>query len=155
MMPIYGKHYYSPTVITSVYLTELGDRIEEGFLVTILIKNRRISIILVVESNKEVDKGIWDSINFINVQFKKDGNRIKVTYKLTTTIILQMFFKHTTCGEVDLSGSVTRQNEETYEIKSYLDNQFHIEKIGKMVEELESTLRNQIEEVYFKKSQEV
>jgi capping protein beta len=66
-----------------------------------------------------------------------------------------MFFKHTTCGEVDLSGSVTRQNEETYEIKSYLDNQFHIEKIGKMVEELESTLRNQIEEVYFKKSQEV
>ena len=48
MMPIYGKHYYSPTVITSVYLTELGDRIEEGFLVTILIKNRRISIILVV-----------------------------------------------------------------------------------------------------------
>jgi capping protein beta len=89
--------------------------------------------------------------------FKNEGGRIKVTYKLTTTIILQMSFKHTVCGIVDLSGSITRQNEETYEFKStnYTDHQFHIEKIGKMVEELESTLRNQIEEIYFKKSQEV
>lgn len=66
-----------------------------------------------------------------------------------------MSFKHPVCGEVDLSGSVTRQNEETYEIKSYNDHQVHIEKIGKMVEDLESVLRSQIEEVYFKKSQEV
>lgn len=112
---------------------------------------------IVVESKKEVDKGIWDSINFVNVQFKTEGNRTKVVYKLTTTIILQMSFKHLVCGLVDLSGSITRQNEETYELKStnLLDQQFHVEKVGKMVEELESTLRNQIEEIYFKKSQEV
>jgi capping protein beta len=111
----------------------------------------------VVESKKEVEKGIWDSINFVNVQFVSEGNRLKAVYKLTTTIILQMSFKHPVCGLVDLSGSITRQNEETFEIKSgnHNDHQFHIEKIGKMVEELESTLRNQIEEIYFKKSQEV
>ena len=66
-----------------------------------------------------------------------------------------MTFKHNVCGEVDLSGSITRQNEDTYEMKSYLDQHFHTEKIGKMVEDLEGTLRSQIEEVYFKKSQEV
>ena len=92
----------------------------------------------------------------MNVQFKTEGNKIKVMYKLTTTIILQMSFKHTVCGVVDLSGSMTRQNEETYELKGgYNDHQFHIEKIGKLVEDLESTLRSQIEEIYFKKSQEV
>jgi len=148
VFPIYAKHYYSNTAITSVYLTELGEKIEEGFLVTVLIKND-------VESKKEVDKGIWDSINFMNVQFRNEGNKIKVTYKLTTTIILQMSFKHNVCGVVDLSGSITRQNEETCEIKSYLDQQAHIEKIGKMIEDLESILRAQIEEIYFKKSQEV
>ena len=36
-----------------------------------------------------------------------------------------------------------------------MDQHFHTEKIGKMVEDLEGTLRSQIEEVYFKKSQEV
>jgi capping protein beta len=89
--------------------------------------------------------------------FKQEGNRLKAQYKLTTTIILQMSFKHPVCGVVDLSGSITRQNDETYEIKSgnYNDHQFHVEKIGKMVEELETILRNQIEEIYFKKSQEV
>lgn len=44
-----------------------------------------------------------------------------------------MSFKHFVCGDVDLSGSVTRKNEETFEIKSFNDHQFHIEKIGKMV----------------------
>jgi len=87
----------------------------------------------------------------MNVQFRNEGNKIKVTYKLTTTIILQMSFKHNVCGVVDLSGSITRQNEETCEIKSYLDQQAHIEKIGKMIEDLESILRAQIEEIYFKK----
>jgi capping protein beta len=86
-----------------------------------------------------------------------EGKTLKAVYKLTTSIILQMSFNHTVCGLVDLSGSITRQNEETFEVKSgnHNDHQFHVEKIGKMVEELESTLRNQIEEVYFKKSQEV
>jgi|LauGreDrversion4_2_1035121.scaffolds.fasta_scaffold2016161_1 hypothetical protein len=36
-----------------------------------------------------------------------------------------------------------------------MDHQAHIENIGKMVEEFECTLRNDIEEIYFKKTQEI
>ncbi len=36
-----------------------------------------------------------------------------------------------------------------------MDHQAHIENIGKMVEEFECNLRNDIEEIYFKKTQEI
>ncbi len=40
---VYSKQYYSPSAVTSAYLTELGEKLEEGFLVTILVKNSYIS----------------------------------------------------------------------------------------------------------------
>jgi len=40
-------------------------------------------------------------------------------------------------------------------MKSYLDVDFHIEKIGKLVENFENYLRNQIDEIYVKKPKEV
>jgi hypothetical protein len=39
MFKVYSKQYYSNSAITSSYLTELGEKFEEGFLVSILIKN--------------------------------------------------------------------------------------------------------------------
>lgn len=103
MFSLYSKAYYSPITISSVYCWELGDSIEEGFAVAILIKNN-------VNLEKEVNKGQWDSNNVINVTFSKiDHNKIQVTYKLTTTIILQMNFEHKICGKVSLSGTVSRQ----------------------------------------------
>ncbi len=64
-----------------------------------------------------------------------------------------MKFKHQVCGDVDLSGSMTKQVEDSFFISSHTNYQFHIEKIGGMVEELESSLRAAIEEIYFKKTQ--
>jgi len=148
MFPHYAKNYYGNQAICSVFLTEIGEKIEEGFIATILIKNS-------IESKKEVEKGAWDSINFVNVEFHKEGDKIKVNYKLTLTIILQMSFKHPVCGHVDLSGTLTKQTTYDAIAKTYLDHQFHIEKIGNMVEELETMMRSQIEEVYFKKTQEI
>jgi capping protein (actin filament) muscle Z-line, beta len=151
---IYSKQYYSNTAITSTYLTDLGEKIDDGFLVTILIKHSKKYIILVVDKRKGIESGIWDSINFVNVKFQNEGG-LKATYKLTTTVILQMCLNHNICGTVDLSGSITKQVETTVPIKSFHDHQAHVDNIGKLVEELETTLRNQVEEIYFKKSQEV
>lgn len=39
--------------------------------------------------------------------------------------------------------------------KSYLDEQFHVNNIGNMIEDCENNLRNTIEEIYLKKSKEV
>jgi capping protein beta len=109
---------------------------------------------VVVDKKKGLESGIWDTINFVNVKFQNEGS-LKATYKLTTTVILQMSLNHNVCGAVDLSGSITKQVETTAAIKSFYDHQSHVDNIGKLVEELETTLRNQVEEIYFKKSQEV
>jgi capping protein beta len=103
MFGLYSRAYYSPTTISSVYCWDLGNKIEDGFAIAILIKND-------VNLEKEIDSGKWDSNNVINVSFSEiDANKINVTYKLTTTVILQMSFDHNTCGKVRLSGTVSRQ----------------------------------------------
>jgi capping protein beta len=103
MFSLYIRAYYSPSTICSVYCWDFGDNIEEGFAVAILIKNN-------VDLQKEVNKGQWDSNNVINVTFSAiENNKIRVTYKLTTTILLQMNFEHKICGKVSLSGTVSRQ----------------------------------------------
>lgn len=108
----------------------------------------------VVDQKKGIESGVWDTINFVNVKFSNDGG-LKATYKLTSTVILQMSLSHNICGAVDLSGSITKQIESTVPIKSPQDHQAHVENVGRLVEDIETTLRNQVEEIYFKKSQEV
>lgn len=101
----YIKNYYAPTAICSVYAWELGNEIKEGFCVAILIKNS-------VNDIKQVDNGTWDSTNFFTVNFKEDANNygaIKAVYTLTTTVILQMVTNHKVCGNITVSGSMTRQ----------------------------------------------
>jgi capping protein beta len=146
---IYAKSYYSPSTIISCYVWELGHKIEDGFAVAILVKNS-------VSLAKEVESGIWDSSNFITVNFNKTGeNGIEAVYKLTTTIMLQMSFNHKICGKVNLAGSMTKQFIQKNEIKSYIDESQHVENIGNLVEDMENNMRNIIEEVYIKKSKEV
>ena len=99
---LYSKAYYSPTTITSTYCWELEDSIEKGFAVALMIKNN-------VNLEKDVDSGVWDSSNVINVTFNDVGGKIEVNYKLTTSVILQMSFDHKICGKVSLSGTVSRQ----------------------------------------------
>jgi capping protein beta len=99
----YARSYYSPTAICSCYCWEIGDTIEEGFEVGVIIKNK-------VNLEKEIDSGIWDSSNIVNVTFiKEDGDKLKAVYKLTTSVSLQMYFDHKTCGKINLSGTVSRQ----------------------------------------------
>jgi hypothetical protein len=43
----------------------------------------------------------------------------------------------------------------THSASTYLDHQCHATNIGAMIEENESTLRQKIEGIYFKKSKEV
>jgi hypothetical protein len=47
------------------------------------------------------------------------------------------------------------KSHETHNSKSYMNDDFHINNIGTMVEEMENTLRAIIEEIYIKKSKEV
>lgn len=148
MFGLYARAYYSSHCKSSCYVWELGEKIEEGFAVAVLIKQT-------VDLEKEVDSGKWESNNVVNVTFNQIGEKIEVTYKLTTSVVLQMKFDHKTCGKVSLSGTVSRQMQETHTAKSYLNDEFHVTNIGNMIEDCENSLRNIVEEIYVKKSKEV
>jgi len=55
-------------------------------------------------------------------------------------------------GEVNLSGSMTRQTEQDWPIH---DTASHISNIGRMIEVMEIKMRNVLQEVYFGKTRDI
>jgi len=102
MFNTYAHVYYSSTSIASVYCWELGQNLHQGFAVAVLIRNA-------INIEKEVDSGVWESNNVVNVTYTNEGDKLNVLYKLTTTIVLQMNFHHNLCGKITLSGTVSKQ----------------------------------------------
>lgn len=103
MFAIYVKNYYTSQTVCSVYLYEIGTRVEDGFVVVVLIKN-------VVNLVKGVDDGEWDTTNFITVNYSyNEKNELMANYNLITTLLLQMKFDHKVCGKINLSGNVTKK----------------------------------------------
>lgn len=68
-----------------------------------------------------------------------DESKKKATYKITTSVILDMSIKNDQVGEVTISGSLIKAREESYSYeKEKVLDEFHLEKIGKLVEEMET-----------------
>lgn len=59
-----------------------------------------------VEGDRAVKEGVWDSIHVVEVEVHSPK---RATYKLTTTIMLQMSVEKPDIGDTLLSGSLTRQ----------------------------------------------
>jgi capping protein beta len=136
----YRKLYFEGG-LSSVYLWDL----EEGksFAGCFLIKKS-------TESGRYVKSGCWDSIHVVEVNEEEGG--AKANYKLTTTVMLSMAVTREAVGDVDLSGSLTRQATNRMSLDS--DNG-HISNIGKMIEEMETNIRGRLDELYIKKTQQI
>jgi hypothetical protein len=97
----YSELYYGPNAVSSVFIWEQGDTIQKGFNVAMLIKNS-------IDQIKNLNKGEWESINIITVNFftekDKTTERIKVSYKLNTNICYSLSF-----DSIDISGELTKQ----------------------------------------------
>lgn len=61
---------------------------------------------LEVEEGRYVKDGSWDSIHIVEVT---EHSSTKASYKLTTTIILNMGVDRSSVGETVIAGSLTRQ----------------------------------------------
>jgi capping protein beta len=55
-------------------------------------------------------------------------------------------------GEINLSGSMTRQMEQDHPVQ---DATSHVQNVGRMVEDMEIKMRNLLQEVYFGKTRDV
>jgi len=132
------REMYFEGGVSSVYMWDL----DHGFACVVLIKK-------VGEGSKKM-KGAWDSIHVVEVLTSDRG---VATYKLTSTVMLYMKTNKASHGEMNLSGSMTRQVENK-DCPVDAENP-HVVNIGKMVEEMEIKMRNSLQEVYFGKTKDV
>eukprot|EP01027_Heterolobosea_sp_BB2_P023924 GEZU01035990.1.p1 GENE.GEZU01035990.1~~GEZU01035990.1.p1 ORF type:complete len:271 (-),score=103.11 GEZU01035990.1:439-1251(-) len=130
----YRELYYEGGV-SSVYFWDL----EEGFAACVLIKKD-------AAGQRGVEKGSWDSIHVIEVT---ENSATNAHYKLTSTIMLGM---KAASGNLDLSGSITRQSEQDCAVNQV---NTHIVNMGNMIQDMENKLRNALDQVYFGKTVEI
>jgi len=105
-----------------------------------------------VEGGKFVELGGWDSISVVEVHDANTKASGKATYKLTTTIMLSMGVNKEEVGSTNLSGSLTRQSEQTLAVT---DAKPHLANVGRMIEDLESDMRSNLNQLYILKTREI
>lgn len=95
------------------------------------------------------DSANWDSIHVFEIE---PNGRRSATYRLTSTVMLDLQDSNSKIGKLDLAGSITRQHERNMATE---DSASHIANIGTLIEEVESSLRNTLNEVYFGKTKDI
>ncbi len=138
---VYRELYYEGGV-SSAYLWAL----EEGFAGVVLFK----------KTVSGSGKGGWDSIHVLEVT-EAAGKR-SAHYKLTSTVILDLGLSSGTVDNLDLAGNLTRQTQSDCQLSGHRDpevEQSHVVNIGRMVEDMETRMRNLLQEVYFGKAKDV
>ncbi|KAK0298785.1 F-actin-capping protein subunit beta [Friedmanniomyces endolithicus] len=143
---VYRELYYEGG-ISSAYLWAL----EEGFAGVVLFKKTS-------SAGGSAGKGGWDSIHVLEVS-EAAGKR-SAHYKLTSTVILDLGLSSSTVDSLELAGNLTRQTESdlalTHSGSRESDiEQSHVVNIGRMVEDMETRMRNLLQEVYFGKAKDV
>lgn len=113
----------------------------------------------------------------MNVIDIKEDDKKKITFKITSSIILEMAIKDNKAGDVNISGSLTKavnniylkinivfretcfwykKKEEIFSAEHEKDmDSFYLEKIGRLVEDMESYLRSHLDTIYVGKTKEV
>jgi len=127
---VYREMYYDGGV-SSVYLWDL----DSGFAGAVLIKKA---------GELKSATGCWDSIHVIEVEEKSNGRTAR--YKLTSTIMLWLETQDGETGCFNLGGSLTRMTEKEVQMS---DANNHIVNIGRLVEDMENSIRKQLNDVYF------
>eukprot|EP00246_Nothoceros_aenigmaticus_P003551 TRINITY_DN14728_c0_g1_i1.p1 TRINITY_DN14728_c0_g1~~TRINITY_DN14728_c0_g1_i1.p1 ORF type:complete len:286 (-),score=49.63 TRINITY_DN14728_c0_g1_i1:201-1025(-) len=145
---IYRDQYYEGGS-SSVYAWEPQDG--EGFAACFLIKKDGS------QSGQGrrglLQHGLWDAIHVIEVGVELDS---PCHYCLTSTVMLSLSTGDAVQASDNgikafaLSGSITRRVEADMPL-----GQGHVSNMGKMIEEMESKLRNVLDQVYFGKTKEL
>ena len=92
----------------------------------------------------------------MSVEFSGDkSKKLKAKYNLITSLMCSMTFEGKNCGKINLSGSLTRKSRSVEDINDYYDYDSHIENIGVLIEDLETSIRNSLEYIYVMKTKEI
>ncbi|KAF8377221.1 hypothetical protein HHK36_030595 [Tetracentron sinense] len=138
---VYRDQYYEGGS-SSVYMWEDDN---EGFVACFLIKK---------DGSKSghgrrgyLQEGAWDAIHVIEVGAEEEQT---AHYCLTSTVMLSLTTSDESSGTFNLSGSIRRQMSMDLSVA-----EGHLCNMGRMIEEMESKLRNSLDQVYFGKTKEM
>jgi capping protein beta len=144
LLEAYTRAYYK-TGISSCYFWEMPGG--SNFAAAWLIKKD------VTEDQRFVRLGTWDSIHVIEVKEEGDG---KAKYTLTTTVILTFEVANDSLGEAKVGGYLNRQAEKRTKFEPYeagvIQERSHLQNMGKMLEEMENRIRNELDSIYISKT---
>ena len=138
----YARVYYGNEAISSCYIYDLEkDSVtgHEGFWGFLLIKKN---------SKNEAGEGVgcWDSVSKFRCEYNPKTEM--AAYELETTIMLKLTQSQ---KNVNLSGALTRIRPSRNNVKYYKDRD-HIINIGRMIDSAECSMREDLIEIYFKKT---
>ncbi|KAF2858353.1 F-actin capping protein, beta subunit [Piedraia hortae CBS 480.64] len=141
---VYRELYYDGG-ISSAYLWAL-DQAQSGFAGVILLQNRTPK------------GGEWDGIHVFEVE--EAATKRSALYKLTSTVILDLQGqqKLTAGPAVELAGNLTRQTQADMQLTGFREAEIeksHVANMGRMVEDMETRMRNMLQDVYFGKARDV
>jgi len=143
------RHLYFEGGVSSVYMWNLDENNDDRFAACFCIQKE-------AEGDKDLQgfKGQWSSVHVFEVL--NSGKKDEFDYKLTSTVLVSMPLQLKGLGDIDLSGSITKQAQKKSLLKTIGDaRQSHLEIMGPMLEDLELDLRNSLEAVYFQKTKEI
>lgn len=141
---VYRELYYEGGV-SSAYLWAL----DEGFAGVVLFKKT-------ASGGASGGKGGWDSIHVLEVN--EVPAKRSAHYKLTSTVILDLGMQSAAVDSLELAGNLTRQTQQDLPLSGLREaeiEQGHVVNIGRMVEDMETRMRNLLQEVYFGKAKDV
>ena len=127
---LYVHQYYGTNVSNSVYFWDLEDK---GFSTCWLVKKG-------ASAGSALKTAVWDAIHVLQVVPEGSGH----SYQLTSTVMVNLGVENDKIGDLDLSGSLIRQR------KSKNTGENFIAQMGRMVEEQETAMKCEIEELYCK-----
>lgn len=107
-----------------------------------------------MDSTSEVKSGTWDAIHVVNCKMKEAP---KVQYQVISTVMISLeMHQPNGVGEMQIHGSSSERAIESTALPENFGNgtdpdMFHIERIGKMIEKNEGTLRQTVQGQYVSK----
>jgi capping protein beta len=135
----YKTGYYEGGV-SSVYLWDM----DEGFAGAFLIHKDG-------PPDAGLTHGVWDSVHIIEVREPASSNSL-VDYKLSTSVFLHVKIGGEFSNETDLGAYITRQAEDK---KKKTGEDSHLLHIGRMIEDMEISIRQSLDLVCMAKQREV
>jgi len=149
LFKIYTKFYYSENAISSVFCYVIDESNIDEFVVAVLISNK------IINEEKKTN-GKWESSNLLTVNINRSDFEIKLNLISSVNVYLNANLKFGNNSKLCVSGSLTKNLEKNINFKGNdVDQDFLIDNIGKMIEDLETRIRDEIEVIYFQKTNEI